>query len=444
MKEILGRVVALREHGNLVFADLSNFYEKTQISFAKRDHENFAELCGMCKLGNIIKVAGEFYETRQGTRTLRVHKFELIKKTQRPLPKEHFGLKNPELARRLRCVDYIINPRQREILKTRHKIIEFTRDYMKKNNIQEVETPVLGPVASGAAARPFATHYDAQNRPLYLRIAPELELKKLIIAGFPAVYEIAKCFRNEGIDGTHLPEFTMAECYITNLDYESGRNWIRKFFQECFATVFGSLQNEYLDFSEIPEISYTDFLVKKCGLPENICELSMDELVNLAKERRVNIENCRSTWAVIDKLYKKLGINRVKNPILIFDYPNKPLAKANLDKPGFYKAFQVVIDGKECANCYVEEDDPDIIAGEFEKQMELAKNTGEEDIIRQDPSFIEYLRYGMPRTVGFGFGIDRLVAVFMRDAKEELSVRDVITFPLLKPENKQPQEKLKG
>jgi lysyl-tRNA synthetase class 2 len=432
MGKKMGRIIGLREFGNLVFADLGNFYETTQISLAKEDHENFSELRGSFKIGDIVRVAGEFYETKQGTKTLRVREFKLLKKSQRPLPKSYFGLRDPELARRLRCLDYIINPEQRKILQARHKIIEFIRDHMKEHSVTEVETPVLGPVASGAAACPFGTHYEAQNRPLYLRIAPELELKKLIIAGFPAVYEIAKCFRNEGIDSTHLPEFTMVEWYITDLDYDSGRRWIKNFFQKCFVAIFGSLKNEQLDFSEIPEISYQDFLVKNCGLPENICELSMEELEVIAKQRKVNINNCRSSWAIIDKLYKKLGINKIKNPILIFDYPNKPLAKGSPNKPGFYMAFQVIIDGKECANCYVEEDDADVIAAKFAEQAELNKKTGEVDIIRQDDSFVEYLRYGMPPTVGFGVGIDRLVSTLMQVP----SIRDVITFPLLK--QKQP------
>ena len=356
--------------------------------------------------------------------------FKILKKSQKHLSKSHFGFKDAELARRWRCVDYIINPKQRKILQARHKIIAFIRDHMKKHAVTEVETPVLGSVASGAAACPFRTHYEAQNRPLYLRIAPELELKKLIIAGFPAVYEIAKCFRNEGIDHTHLPEFTMVEWYITDLDYEAGRNWIKDFFQQCFLAIFGSLKNEQLDFSEIPEISYQDFLVKNCGLPANVCELSRQELEAVAQERKVTINNCRSTWAIIDKLYKQLGINQIKNPILIFDYPNKPLAKANTNKPGFYRAFQVIIDGKECANCYVEEDDADIIASKFAEQAELNRKTGEVDIIRQDDSFVEYLGYGMPPTVGFGVGIDRLVSTLM----QVHNLRDVVSFPLLKPQ----------
>lgn len=425
---IAGRIIKIRDMGSIAFANLVNFHSNVQISFNKNDLKDKKYIMNSIGNGDFVGIEGTLYKTKSDKLAVQVKKCTLLTKAQiRPHNKRGLGFSDGEKARRLRYVDYIYNPKMKKMLSTRHKIIDTIKKYLNGESFQEVETPYLQTIASGASATPFASHYNALGIPVFLRIAPELFLKRLIISGFNRVYEIGKCFRNEGIDPTHLPEFTMLEWYEAYCTHEEGQNRVVHLLQTIFKTINeGNLSNEQYDFTNIPKIEYLDFLVK-CGLPRNIWDLEYKTICDIAKNKNIDHGDCKNKMAIIDRLYKKCGINNIINPILIYNYPNKPLAVQIKDRPGFSHSFQVIIAGKECVNAYMEQRNPDALMEEFKTQKDI-ETSGDEDFVRQDMEFVEALKYGMPPTVGVGIGIDRLVSILTNT----MHIRDVISFPLNK------------
>lgn len=428
-----GRLIAWRHIGKIVFGKLSSIDHRIQIVLKDNQTKNFTQSIQNIHKDCIVLVKGRTYNHKSIKNNTTVDNFSisvdtihLLTKPTNNLPNKRDGLQDIEQRRRLRIIEYITNQESARIIHTRHKLTKFLRHYLDNLGLTEVETPVLESVASGAAANPFKTFYNNQNRDLYLRIAPEFPLKKFIVAGFNGVYEIAKCFRNEGVDPTHLPEFTMLEFYIPYINYQKGRNIIIDLLQQCFYQIHQSLKTDNLDFSHIPQIDYRDFL-HQYGLPRNIWSYNEDELRQFADSIGFDHKKHKNKQSIIDKLYKQKCLKQVINPILVYNYPNKPLAKPLENNPGFFKAFQVVIQGQECVNAYAEENNVSVLTNEFDKQEELERNTKEEEIIRRDNSFLEIMSYGMAPTVGFGIGLDRLLAIITNQS----SLRDCITFPLL-------------
>lgn len=412
-----GRIIFKRDLGNLIFLKINNINIIVQIAL-QAQMENFQNLKTL-DLGDIISVEGSIIFSKTGEKTINAEKICLLKKAFLPLPDKHSGLQDEEEKLRKRYIDLIQNDKTKEIFKIRLKIIETIRNTLKKWNFIEVETPILQTVASGAMANPFETHHQALNAQLFLRIAPELFLKRLIIAGYPKVFEIAKCFRNEGMDRTHLQEFTMVETYEAYISYEGLQNYAIKLLNSIGEAVGLNI------FTNIPKISYKNLLLKY-GLDFNLLK-TYENLVEKAKELNLEWQNYKSYQSLLDHLYKKCCIKNIYDPILVYDYPKVALAKISENDPNCSSKFQVIWKHQEIINSYLEMNDPDQQLANFQEQIDFA-STGDNDIIRLDMDYVEALKQGLPPTGGLGLGIDRLVTLIA----EADSIRDVIFFPITK------------
>ncbi len=443
--QIAGRIMAVRKHGKAAFCHISDNSGKIQI-YVRQDRvgEEGIELFKLLDIGDIIGVKGEVFKTRTEEITVLVEEFQLLSKTLRSLPivKEKIDegertlydeFADKEMRYRQRYVDLIVNPDVKEVFIKRTKIIRAIRQFLEEKNYLEVETPILQPLYGGAAAKPFKTHHNRLDIDLYLRIADELYLKRLIVGGFDGVFEFGKDFRNEGIDRFHNPEFTMMELYVAYEDYYFMMDLVEKMVVEAVKKSNGTLKVNYqglnIDFKPPwPRLKMKDVLKEHTG--REIIGKNRDELMQIAKELNVEIEPGSDVGKIIDEIFSEIVEPKLIQPTFILDYPLElsPLAKKHRTDEGFVERFEGFIAGKEICNAFSELNDPIDQKERFEQQVEFGRR-GDEEAHVMDEDYIRALEYGMPPTAGLGIGIDRLVMI-LTDAP---SIRDVIFFPHMRP-----------
>ncbi|AEF19373.1 MULTISPECIES: lysine--tRNA ligase [unclassified Hydrogenobaculum] len=429
---IAGRLVALRSMGKAIFGHIQDFTGKLQI-YIKKDivgDEKFKFVEDYIDVGDIIGVKGKLFRTHTGELTVEVFDIELLTKALNNMPEKWHGIKDVEIKYRQRYLDLIANESSRKVFALRSKIIKALRDFFDKNKFMEVETPILQPIASGATARPFVTYHNYLESELYLRIAPELYLKKLIVGGIPRVYEIGKNFRNEGVDTTHNPEFTMVEFYAAYWDYKK----LIKFTEELFdyltdVTGIKSIETQNGVINLKPPFKVAKFfelLEEKTSKDKSFFLHNEEELKNFAHELGIPKAYTLTKPKLIEKVFEYTVEDELIQPTFIIDFPKilSPLAKTHRDDDELVERFELYINKKEIANAYSELNDPEDQAKRFLEQK-LQKATGDEEAMETDDDFVEALRYGMPPTAGEGIGIDRLVMLFANVD----SIRDVILFP---------------
>ena len=431
---IAGRIVAMRDFGKAAFAHIQDSSAKIQVYFRK---DILGEKYGIVKkldIGDIVGITGKLFRTKTNELTLEVDDFTLLTKSLRPLPEKWHGLKDIETRYRQRYVDLIVNPEARMAFEKRRIIIRAIRDFLDSRGFVEVETPMMHQIPGGATARPFKTHHNALGIDLYLRIAPELYLKRLLVGGYERVYEINKNFRNEGISTKHNPEFTMLEFYTAYKDYL----FLMAFTEELLTTIAlkatGSLELQYGDTlinltPPWPRISMYDAM-KSRGVPENIFT-DAGFAKEWARKEGLDIETGASHGKILDEIFKEKVEPELVQPTFIIDYPVElsPLAKKKKDQPELVERFELFIASREIANAFSELNDPMDQKERFFRQVE-ARQQGDEEAQWMDEDFVRALEYGMPPAAGEGIGIDRLTMLLTNS----LSIRDVILFPQLKPE----------
>ncbi len=446
--KIAGRLMTIRKMGKASFANIHDDKGKIQIYLRKDDIGDSYDAFKLLDIGDIIGIEGYTFKTKTGEISIHVTKMDLLSKSLKPLPiaKEtvdeqgnkiiHDQFADKELRYRQRYVDLIVNPEIKDVFIKRSKIISAMRSFLDSNEYLEVETPILQPLYGGAAARPFTTHHNTLDTTLYLRIADELYLKKLIVGGFNGVYEISKDFRNEGMDRTHNPEFTMMELYVAYKDYNWMMNFVEKMIQSICEKVFGTLDFEYegnkINFSSPwKRISMIEEIKSKTGI--DVLTADVDQLKSAAKKLGIDSDKNETKAQLIDEIFSESVQPELIQPCFIVDYPIEisPLAKKHRSKAGLVERFEGYVAGRELCNAFSELNDPIDQRERFEAQVKM-KEAGDEEAHQIDEDFIRALEYGMPPTAGIGIGIDRLVMLLTNQS----SIRDVIFFPQMKPEVK--------
>lgn len=431
---IAGRVVAMRDFGKAAFAHVQDSSDKIQVYLRKDMLGDKYLLAKKLDIGDIIGLTGRLFRTKTDELTIEVNDFSLLTKSLRPLPEKWHGLKDIETRYRQRYVDLIVNPQVKKTFEKRSQTIKAIRDFLESNGFIEVETPMMHQIPGGATARPFKTHHNALDIDLYLRIAPELYLKRLLVGGYERVYEINKNFRNEGISTKHNPEFSMLEFYIAYKDY----NFLMSFTEELISAVamkaVGSLKIPYgdsiIDFTPPwPRMPMIDSMKQK-GVPDEVFT-DANAALKWARSEKLDIPTGASHGKTLDEIFKEKVEPELIQPTFITDYPVElsPLAKKKKDNPELVERFELFIASREIANAFSELTDPMDQRERFLKQVE-AKEMGDEEAQWMDEDFVRALEYGMPPAAGEGIGIDRLV-MLLTDSQ---SIRDVILFPQLKPE----------
>ena len=433
---VCGRILAWRSFGKAIFSHLQDSTGKIQIYFRKDLLGNKYKLVKKFDIGDIIGIKGKLFKTKTDELTVMVEDFTFLCKCLRPLPEKWHGLQNIELRYRQRYIDLIVNPQVKEIFKKRSMIIKFIRDFLEKEGFIEVETPMMHPIPGGAIARPFKTHHNALGIDLYLRIAPELYLKRLLVGGYEKVFELNKNFRNEGISTKHNPEFTMLEFYIAYKDYKFLMDFTEQMFTELVKKIYGVLQIPYgngiLDFTPpYKRISMAEAMLMQ-GIPEEVFK-DFNVAKKWAYSEGININDIHSHGKLLDEIFKEKVEPTLYQPTFIIDYPVElsPLAKRKKDNPYLVERFELFIACREIANAFTELNDPEDQKERFLQQLKV-KKMGEDEVHLYDEDFIKALEYGMPPAAGEGIGIDRLVMILTNS----YSIRDVILFPQLKPDIK--------
>ena len=437
---ICGRILSLRPHGKAGFMDVSDGENRLQV-YVRRDFvgpENFA-LFKLFDLGDIIGIEGAIFRTHTGELTVSATQVFHLSKNLLPLPEKWHGLTDVETRFRQRYVDLIINPDVRGVFTRRSRIIREIRNYLDERGYTEVETPVLQSVAGGALARPFITHHNALDIDLYMRIALELHLKRLIVGGIPRVYELGRIFRNEGISTHHNPEFTMIEFYQAYSDYRDLMDLSEELITKIAEAVNGSRQVPYgehiLDFDNWQRLTMKEAVLKfwPAALPAITAAdlVSLERLRELADLIHAKYDPADGAGKVLAIVFETVAEEHLIQPTIIYDHPaeTSPLSKKKADDPTTAERFELYIAGMEVANAYSELNDPAEQQARFEEQL-AARGRGDEEAHEMDRDYIRALSYGMPPTAGEGIGIDRLTMVLTNSQ----SIRDVILFPLLRPE----------
>ena len=449
---IAGRLMSRRIQGKASFAELQDKDGKIQVYF------NRDEICSgedktlynevykkLLDIGDIIGIEGSLFETQVGEKTVLVNNFTLLSKSLRPLPlpKEdsegnvYDEFNDPELRYRQRYVDLIVNPKVKETFLKRTKINNTIRAFLNEKSYLEVETPILQSIPGGAAARPFLTHHNALNIPLYLRISNELYLKRLIVAGFDGVYEFAKDFRNEGMDRTHNPEFTIMELYVAYKDYfwmmETTESLLEKVAIETNGKSKIKVGNNEIEFkAPYPRIPILKAIEIHTGI--DVSNMDEIELRDTAKAMGIEVNETMGVGKLIDEIFGEKCEKEFIQPTFITDYPKEmsPLTKKHRTNPKLTERFELIINGKEIANAYSELNDPLDQRERFEDQLELSKKGDDEATEFIDNDFLRALEYGMPPTSGIGIGMDRLTMLLTN----KKTIQDVLFFPQMKPEKK--------
>jgi lysyl-tRNA synthetase class 2 len=447
---IAGRIMSRRIMGKASFAELQDHEGRIQI-YVNRDeicpgddktmyNEVFKKLLDR---GDIIGVEGFVFKTQMGEITVHVKNFTVLNKSLRPLPavkekdgKTYDAFTDPEQRYRQRYVDLIVNPQVKDVFKKRTKIIDTIRQMFNEYGYLEVETPILQPIPGGAAARPFVTHHNTLNIPLYLRIANELYLKRLIVGGFEGVYEFAKDFRNEGMDRTHNPEFTAMEIYVAYKDYKWMMNFTEQIVERVALALHGTTKvqvgEHLIDFkTPYPRVTMADAIKEHTGY--DILGKNEEQLRNICDKLGIETEPSMGKGKLIDEIFGEKCEHHYIQPTFITDYPVEmsPLTKRHRENPELTERFELMVNGKEIANAYSELNDPIDQRERFEEQVKLLEK-GDDEAMFIDQDFLRALEYGMPPTSGMGMGIDRLT-MFMTNSP---SIQDVLFFPQMKPEKK--------
>lgn len=414
-KEIIlvGRIKTMRTHGALTFFDFEDGTGKMQAMFAKDrlGENNYQFFLNNFDIGDFIEVKGFVFKTKRNEKTLEGKDFKMISKSLRPLPEKWHGLKDIEERYRKRYLDLIFSPETKKKFEIRSKTVKEIRNFLDNNGFLEVETPILQTIYGGARAKPFKTHINAFDLDVFLRISPELYLKRLIVGGFEKVYEIGKCFRNEGVDKFHNPDFTMLEFYWAYADYKELMKLTEKMIQQVLKNVLGSTTINYgeneVDFSgQWERIEFFSLLEKYTDIKYE--EINKESLLNKAKELGIDIQKGADKANIADEIYKKYCRPKIIQPTFVTHHPYgfQPLAK-NLDENKL-ASFQVIVCGAEIINAFSELNDPVEQEKRFKEQEKMFKG-GFEEAQRSDEEFVEALEYGMPPAAGFGLGIDRYV-----------------------------------
>ena len=431
-----GRVMSLRGQGALIFL---NFFDGTGTFQALvKNEENtkdaFELFNDTVDIGDFVEMTGPLFVTRTGQKTIQVSSWRMLAKSLRPLPEKWHGLQDPDERFRRRYLDALMDEEVRNRFIARSKTISLIRKILNERDYLEVETPMLQPLYGGASAEPFITHHNALDVDLYLRISPELYLKRMIVAGLPRVYEISRNFRNEGVDMTHNPEFTMLEFYETFSDSPKQMAFVEKMIRELTQNICGGdvikFEDKEIDVAKpFTVVSYVDLLKDKAGIPDPV-NATLAELKVKALELGVDVAPTDSEMKILDNIYKKVARPNIVNPTFIIEYPADylPLAKRNPENPKLVDAFQLVIAGVEMVKAFSELNDPIDQMERFVAQ-ESHKTKGETDAQRKDDDFIESMEYGMPPMGGVGIGIDRLVMILTNTR----NIKEVIFFPTMKP-----------
>ena len=450
---LAGRLMSVRDQGKACFAELQDSEGRIQI-YVNRDMLCLGEdktlynqvFKKLTDLGDFIGIEGELFMTKVGAQCIRVDNFTFLSKTLRPLPlpkidedgKVHDAFNDAELRYRMRYVDLVVNPHVKEVFIKRTKLFTAMRTFFNAAGYMEVETPVLQSIAGGAAARPFITHHNALDIPLYLRIANELYLKRLIVGGFDGVYEFSKNFRNEGMDRTHNPEFTAMEIYVAYKDYNWMMEFTEKLLEYCAKEVNGTTESTFGEHNvnfkaPYARVTMTDSIKHFTGF--DIAGKSETELFEAAKAMGIEVDQTMGKGKLIDEIFGAKCEGNYIQPTFITDYPKEmsPLCKEHRDNPELTERFELMICGKEVANAYSELNDPIDQRERFEAQLKLAARGDDEATQFIDNDFLRALEYGMPPTSGLGIGMDRLIMYLTNNA----SIQEVLFFPQMRPEKKQ-------
>jgi len=449
---IAGRLMSRRIQGKASFAELQDGEGRIQLYFNRdeicpgEDKQVYNVLYKkLLDIGDFIGVEGELFKTQVGEKTVLVKDFKVLSKTLRPLPQPrtdaegvvHDAFNDPEQRYRQRYVDLVVNPQVKDVFVKRTKLFNAMREFFNDRGYFEVETPVLQPIPGGAAARPFITHHNSLDIPLYMRIANELYLKRLIVGGFDGVYEFSKNFRNEGMDRTHNPEFTAMEIYVAYKDYRWMMEFCEQLLEHCAVAVNGTTTATFgehqIDFkAPYPRISMTDAIKKYTGF--DITGKDEREIRDMAIEMDIEVDDSMGKGKLIDEIFGEKCEPHFIQPTFITDYPKEmsPLCKAHRENPELTERFELMVCGKEVANAYSELNDPIDQRERFEAQLKLA-DRGDDEAMFIDNDFLRALEYGMPPTSGMGIGMDRLI-MFLTD---KASIQEVLFFPQMKPEKKQ-------
>jgi len=433
---LAGRIMSKRGQGKVGFYDLQDSTGRIQL-FLKKDilGEELYDETKTLDIGDILGVKGEVFKTKMGQVSVRVEELILLSKSLQILPEKFHGLKDPDLRYRQRYVDLIMNPAVKDVFVTRSKIMNAIREFLNGRGFLEVETPVLSNLAGGANARPFATHHNALDIPMYLRIALELPLKRLIVGGFDKVYELSRVFRNEGMDPTHNPEFTMLETYEAYADYEDVMKMVEELLYDISLKIKGTdtviYQEDEISFKPPFKRSRMVDLVKEhTGVDFDLID-DQAEAYSEGIKLGLEIEKHTSIGKIIEEAFDTFVEDKLIQPTFVTHHPVdiSPLAKKDYNNPKYTERFELFIRGSEYANAFSELNDPIDQKARFVGQVEN-KNSGDDEAHPYDHDFINALEVGLPPTGGLGIGVDRLV-MLMTDQR---SIRDVILFPTMKPE----------
>ncbi|AYO57500.1 lysine--tRNA ligase [Chryseobacterium sp. 6424] len=455
--QIAGRLMSRRIQGKASFAELQDSEGRIQVYFNRdeictgEDKTLYNEVYKhLLDIGDIIGIEGELFTTLVGEMTVKVENFKILTKSLRPLPQPrtdengvvYDAFNDPELRYRQRYVDLTVNPQVKEVFVKRTRLFNAMRTFFNDAGYFEVETPILQSIPGGAAAKPFITHHNALDIPLYLRIANELYLKRLIVGGFDGVYEFSKNFRNEGMDRTHNPEFTAMEIYVAYKDYNWMMDFTEKLLEFCAIQVNGTAESTFGEHTiswkaPYPRISMTEAIQKFTGF--DITGKSEKELYDFAKSIGIDVDETMGKGKLIDEIFGEKCEGNFIQPTFITDYPIEmsPLTKKHRRKEGLTERFELMVCGKEIANAYSELNDPIDQRERFEAQMALSER-GDDEAMFIDHDFLRALEYGMPPTSGLGIGMDRLIMFLTNNP----SIQEVLFFPQMKPEKAVPQIEL--
>lgn len=432
MVTVAGRIFASRGQGKILFFDIEDDGARIQLVGDEAETEAFSLLRDSLDIGDILEVTGVPFITKRGEQSVKIHSFRLLTKSLRPIPSSWYGIEDPEIKLRKRYLDLLLNQETRELFKKKALFWESIRAFLLRENFLPVETPVLEPIPGGAEAEPFVTHMNALNEDFYLRISLELPLKKLLVGGFPRVFEIGRIFRNEGIDREHLQDYTQMECYAAYQDYEWMMQQVRLLYQEAIQKTFGTLTTAWGETQinwggEWPKVDYYEIFEKETGI--DLKKAKRSDLENFAKKAKIVFEPAASLGRLIDLIFKKTARAKMIQPCFLINPPVliEPLAKRTTeDKDRVYR-FQVMAAGSELGKGFSELNDPRDQRARFEEQMRL-RAAGDTEAQMIDESFLEALEYGMPPAAGFGMS-ERLFAVLA-----DKPIRETSLFPLMRKE----------